>query len=88
MLLQRILSYPITSSAAAIMKNQGFFTTDERPEYGVRYGISQNEYLVIFQLLSAHPHGDLLVLFVYSLSMKLNAIAFSISQIIGRASES
>ena len=52
---------------AAMMNNQGFFTTDERPEYGIRYGISQHEYHVIFQQISANPHEDLIVLFAYAL---------------------
>lgn len=64
----RIFGRTLCDRVAAIMKNQGFFTTDERPEYGIRYGISQNEYQFIFQRLSANPYEDLIVLFVYSLT--------------------
>lgn len=49
------------------MENRGFFTTDERPEYGISYGISTNEYRYIFREVEADENQDLVVIFAYDL---------------------
>lgn len=46
--------------------NQGFFTSDERPKYGISYGISEEEYDYIFEQISADPEHHLVVMFAYS----------------------
>lgn len=45
--------------------NQGFFTSDERPKYGVSYGITEDEYDFIFDEISADPKHHLVVIFAY-----------------------
>lgn len=55
----------ICDSVAENMGNKGFFTTDERPEYGISYGISEDEYSHIFQKTGADEKQDLVVIFAY-----------------------
>lgn len=50
---------------AARMKNHGFFTTDERPCYGISYGISEQEYASIFEMTQADESKDLVAMFAY-----------------------
>ncbi|MGH7886048.1 MAG: hypothetical protein ACRENO_10180 [Thermodesulfobacteriota bacterium] len=50
---------------AAKRNNKGFFTSDERPKYGVSYGISEEEYNFIFKEISADENHDLVVMFAY-----------------------
>lgn len=47
------------------MGNMGFFTSDERPKYGVSYGIREDEYDYIFNEISADPEHHLVVMFAY-----------------------
>ncbi len=47
------------------MDNHGFFTTDETPEYGISYGISEEEYQKIFEQTGASPDRHLVVMFAY-----------------------
>lgn len=47
------------------MDNYGFFTTDERPEYGISYGISKKDYAEIFRKTEFKENRDLVVMFAY-----------------------
>lgn len=47
------------------MDNHGFFTTDETPEYGISYGISEEEYKHIYEQTGASPDHHLVVMFAY-----------------------
>ncbi|MEM7009306.1 MAG: hypothetical protein AAF462_09265 [Thermodesulfobacteriota bacterium] len=55
----------ICDTVAEKMKNFGFFTSDERPEYGINYGISKKEYAYIFEQLQAKEDEHLIVMFAY-----------------------
>lgn len=47
------------------MKNFGFFTSDERPKYGISYGITEKEYDYILEQISADDEHHLVVMFAY-----------------------
>ena len=51
-------------NVAEKMNNFGFFTTDERPKFGVSYGITEEEYDYIREQVSADDH-HLVVMFAY-----------------------
>lgn len=55
----------ICDTVAAKFKNFGFFTSDERPKYGISYGISENEYEYIFEKVEASEDEHLVVMFAY-----------------------
>lgn len=55
----------ICDAVAERMGNRGFFTTDERPKYGISYGISEDEYISVFQKTGADENRDLVVIFAY-----------------------
>lgn len=50
---------------ASKMDNMGFFTSDERPKYGISYGITEKEYDYILNEISANPDHHLVVMFAY-----------------------
>ncbi len=58
----RVFGRRICDKVAAIMKNHGFFTTDELPNYGV----SKREKESIFRQTRADSQDDLVVVFAYS----------------------
>lgn len=47
------------------MDNFGFFTSDERPKYGISYGITEKEYDYILEQISADEEHHLVVMFAY-----------------------
>lgn len=47
------------------MENYGFFTSDETPEFGIDYGITEGEYEYIFKEIGAVRERDLVVMFAY-----------------------
>ena len=47
------------------MDNFGFFTTDERPKYGISYGLSTTDYKEIFSKTGFKEGKDLVVMFAY-----------------------
>jgi len=47
------------------MDNYGFFTSDERPKYGISYGITEREYNYILEQISADEEHHLVVMFAY-----------------------
>ena len=47
------------------MKNSGFITSDERPKYGISYGITEKEYNYILEQISADEEHHLVVMFAY-----------------------
>ncbi len=47
------------------MENFGFFTSDERPKYGISYGITENEYDYILEQIGADEGHHLVVMFAY-----------------------
>ena len=49
----------------AKMENYGFFTSDERPKYGISYGITEEEYDYIFEQIQAREDEHLVVMFAY-----------------------
>jgi Glu-tRNA(Gln) amidotransferase subunit E-like FAD-binding protein len=55
----------ICDTVAAKFNNFGFFTSDERPEYGVSYGITKKEYDYIFEQVGAREEEHLVVMFAY-----------------------
>lgn len=55
----------ICDTVAAKYNNFGFFTSDERPEYGISYGISKKEYNYIFKQVGAIEDEHLVVMFAY-----------------------
>lgn len=55
----------VCDAVAEKMDNHGFFTTDETPEYGISYGISEEEYQKIFEQTGASPDHHLVVMFAY-----------------------
>lgn len=55
----------LCDSVADKMGNRGFLTTDERPDYGISYGISEYEYKKIFLENKADEEQDLVVIFAY-----------------------
>lgn len=52
-------------AVAERMNNHGFFTTDETPEYGISYGLSENEYEYIYEQTGASKERHLVVMFAY-----------------------
>ncbi len=52
-------------NVAQKMKNFGFFTSDERPKYGISYGITEKEYDYILEQISADEEHHLVVMFAY-----------------------
>ena len=52
-------------NVAAKMDNYGFFTSDETPEYGINYGITEEEYDYIFEQIGADRERHLVVMFAY-----------------------
>ena len=52
-------------AVARKMKNHGFFTTDETPEYGISYGLSDKEYEYIYTQTGASRDHHLVVMFAY-----------------------
>ncbi len=55
----------ICDTVAEKLDNFGFFTSDERPEYGISYGISESEYAYIFEQVEAKEDEHLVVMFAY-----------------------
>ncbi len=55
----------ICDTVAEKFDNFGFFTSDERPEYGISYGISKKEYEYIFDYIEAKEDEHLVVMFAY-----------------------
>jgi len=55
----------ICDTVSAKFNNFGFFTSDERPEYGISYGISKKEYEYIFDYIEAKEDEHLVVMFAY-----------------------
>ena len=47
------------------MNNFGFFTSDERPKYGISYGITEKEYDYILKQIEADEDHHLVVMFAY-----------------------
>lgn len=56
----------ICDTVAEKFDNFGFFTSDERPEYGISYGISKKEYEYIFEQVGADEDKHLVVMFAYN----------------------
>jgi Glu-tRNA(Gln) amidotransferase subunit E-like FAD-binding protein len=56
----------LCDTVAGKMNNHGFFTTDETPEYGISYGISEKEYEYIYERTGASKDRHLVVMFAYS----------------------
>ncbi len=52
-------------AVAEKMNNRGFFTTDEIPEYGISYGLSEKEYEYIYERTGASRDRHLVVMFAY-----------------------
>ncbi len=50
---------------AGKMDNLGFFTSDERPKYGISYGITEKEYDYILEQIEADEDHHLVVMFAY-----------------------
>ena len=55
----------VCDTVAEKLNNFGFFTSDERPEYGISYGISKKEYDYIFDYIEAKEDEHLVVMFAY-----------------------
>jgi len=55
----------LCDNVAEKMNNFGFFTSDERPKYGISYGLSENEYDYILEQISADDDHHLVVMFAY-----------------------
>lgn len=53
------------NAVAEKMNNRGFFTTDETPEHGISYGLSEKEYKHIYQQTGASRGRQLIVMFAY-----------------------
>ena len=47
------------------MDNYGFFTSDERPKYGISYCITEKEYDYILDQIGADEDHHLVVMFAY-----------------------
>ncbi len=47
------------------LDNFGFFTSDERPEYGISYGITEKEYAYMFEQVGAKEDEHLVVMLAY-----------------------
>lgn len=58
----RVFGRRLCDRVAAEMKNHGFFTTDELPNYG----LSEREKEMIFEQTNADSQDDLVVIFGYS----------------------
>ncbi len=55
----------ICDAVAEKLDNFGFFTSDERPEYGISYGITEKEYAYMFEQVGAKEDEHLVVMFAY-----------------------
>lgn len=55
----------LCDAVAEKMNNHGFFTTDETPEYGISYGLSEKEYEYIYERTGASKGRRLVVMFAY-----------------------
>ncbi|MGI9534123.1 MAG: hypothetical protein ACR2NW_04160 [Thermodesulfobacteriota bacterium] len=55
----------LCDNVAEKMNNFGFFTSDERPKYGISYGLSEEEYDYIIEQVSADEKHHLVVMFAY-----------------------
>ena len=55
----------ICDKVAEKLDNFGFFTSDERPEYGISYGITEKEYAYMFEQVGAKEDEHLVVMFAY-----------------------
>lgn len=55
----------LCDTVAEKMNNHGFFTTDETPEYGISYGLSDKEYEYIYTQTGASRDHHLVVMFAY-----------------------
>lgn len=66
----------ICDTVAAKFDNFGFFTSDERPEYGISYGISEKEYEYIFEQVGASEDEHLVVIFAYNEKQALHSQDF------------
>ena len=55
----------LCDNVAQKMNNFGFFTSDERPKYGISYGLSEKEYDYILEQISADEDHHLVVMFAY-----------------------
>ena len=61
----KIFGRRLCDKVAKKMKNFGFFTSDERPKYGISYGLSEEEYDYILETVSADENHHLVVMFAY-----------------------
>jgi len=55
----------ICDTVAEKLDNFGFFTSDERPEYGISYGITEKEYVYMFEQVGAKEDEHLVAMFAY-----------------------
>jgi|GEM_PF-1326813 len=55
----------ICDKVAEKLDNFGFFRSDERPEYGISYGITEKEYAYMFEQVEAKEDEHLVVMFAY-----------------------
>lgn len=55
----------ICDAVAEKLNNHGFFTTDETPEHGISYGLSEKEYEIIYKQTGASKDRHLVVMFAY-----------------------
>ncbi|GJM14856.1 MAG: hypothetical protein DHS20C13_01830 [Thermodesulfobacteriota bacterium] len=55
----------VCDTVAEKLDNFGFFTSDECPEYGISYGISEKEYTYIFEQVGAKEDEHLVAMFAY-----------------------
>jgi Glu-tRNA(Gln) amidotransferase subunit E-like FAD-binding protein len=55
----------ICDAVAEKLDNFGFFTSDECPEYGISYGITEKEYAYMFEQVGAKEDEHLVVMFAY-----------------------
>ncbi len=61
----KIFGRALCDAVAEKMNNQGFFTTDETPEHGISYGLSEKEYEHIYERTGASKGRHLIVMFAY-----------------------
>jgi glutamyl-tRNA(Gln) amidotransferase subunit E len=59
----RVFGRQICNRVSATMKNRGFFTTDELPNYG----LSERDREMIFEQTDADSQSDLVAIFAYSI---------------------
>lgn len=66
----------ICDRVARKMNNFGFFTSDERPKYGISYGLTEEEYDYILEQISADEDHHLVVMFAYPEKEALETLTF------------